>query len=59
MGPDEYHEYDPSRPAEQGLRNNAYTNMMVVWCLDKAVSEIKYLIDWLFKQTFSKNLAFH
>jgi len=35
MGPDEFHEqYHDS--VEGGLRDNAYTNMMVVWAIDKA-----------------------
>ena len=32
MGPDEYHERYPDRE-EPGLDNNAYTNVMAVWCL--------------------------
>ncbi len=35
MGPDEYHEKYPDRE-EGGLRNNAYTNVMAVWCIDRA-----------------------
>ncbi len=35
MGPDEYHEGYPDR-AEPGLDNNAYTNLMAVWCLCRA-----------------------
>jgi alpha,alpha-trehalase len=35
MGPDEYHEKYPGA-IEGGLRNNAYTNVMAVWCLDRA-----------------------
>ncbi len=36
MGPDEYHEGYPD--AEQpGLDNNAYTNVMAVWCLQRAL----------------------
>jgi alpha,alpha-trehalase len=35
MGPDEYHEAYPGR-AEPGLDNNAYTNLMAVWCLCRA-----------------------
>lgn len=35
MGPDEFHEqYHGS--TEGGLRDNAYTNLMVVWAIDKA-----------------------
>jgi alpha,alpha-trehalase len=35
MGPDEYHEAQLHH-AEPGLDNNAYTNLMVVWCLRRA-----------------------
>lgn len=35
MGPDEYHEGYPDREAP-GLDNNAYTNVMAVWCLCRA-----------------------
>ena len=35
MGPDEFHENYPGA-AEQGLRNNAYTNVMVAWIFDTA-----------------------
>jgi trehalose/maltose hydrolase-like predicted phosphorylase len=42
MGPDEYHE---SLPGDQsiGLSDNAYTNIMVVWMLEKALSLKNYL----------------
>src|SRR5262249_6631735 len=36
MGPDEFHEKYPGAP-EGGLRNNAYTNVMVAWLCDIAV----------------------
>ncbi len=35
MGPDEYHDGYPDR-SEPGLDNNAYTNLMAVWCLGRA-----------------------
>jgi trehalose/maltose hydrolase-like predicted phosphorylase len=35
MGPDEFHEKYPGAP-EGGLRNNAYTNIMVAWLCDIA-----------------------
>jgi len=35
MGPDEFHEKYPTA-AEGGLRNNAYTNVMVAWICDTA-----------------------
>ena len=36
MGPDEYHDSYPDSE-EPGLNNNAYTNVMAVWCLARAV----------------------
>ena len=40
MGPDEYHErYTGS--AEGGLRNNAYTNIMAVWCIERALEALE------------------
>ncbi|MEJ7824081.1 MAG: glycosyl hydrolase family 65 protein [Solirubrobacteraceae bacterium] len=35
MGPDEFHERYPGA-AEHGLRNNAYTNIMVAWICEQA-----------------------
>ena len=35
MGPDEFHEKLPDAD-KGGLRDNAYTNLMVVWCLERA-----------------------
>jgi trehalose/maltose hydrolase-like predicted phosphorylase len=35
MGPDEFHERFPAA-AEDGLRNNAYTNIMVAWICEQA-----------------------
>jgi beta-phosphoglucomutase family hydrolase len=35
MGPDEFHEKLPDS-SEGGISDNAYTNLMVVWCIDKA-----------------------
>ena len=34
MGPDEYHDMVPDADTG-GLRNNAYTNVMVVWVLER------------------------
>ncbi|MFC2099251.1 glycoside hydrolase family 65 protein [Candidatus Bipolaricaulota bacterium] len=36
MGPDEFHEAYPDEK-EGGLRNNAYTNVMASWCIEKAL----------------------
>ena len=42
MGPDEYHEKYPDQEAP-GLRNNAYTNVMTVWVLDRALELLDQL----------------
>lgn len=35
MGPDEFHEAYPGKEEEGGLKDNAYTNMMVVWLFEQ------------------------
>ena len=42
MGPDEYHERYPNSAAG-GLRNNAYTNVMVAWLLERALDVLALL----------------
>jgi alpha,alpha-trehalase len=42
MGPDEYHEGYPDSD-EPGLRNNTYTNVMVVWVLQRALEALEDL----------------
>ena len=42
MGPDEYHERYPHSD-EPGLDNNAYTNVMAVWCLCRAFDTLEAL----------------
>ncbi len=42
MGPDEYHETLPGSD-EPGLRNNAYTNVMAVWVLERALAVLDML----------------
>jgi alpha,alpha-trehalase len=42
MGPDEYHDAYPGA-AEPGLRNNAYTNVMAVWVLCRALDLLDFL----------------
>ncbi|HYB86546.1 MAG TPA: glycosyl hydrolase family 65 protein [Streptosporangiaceae bacterium] len=44
MGPDEFHEKYPDAP-EGGLRNNAYTNIMVAWLCDIAGQLLTLLPD--------------
>ena len=42
MGPDEFHEAYPGA-AEGGLRNNAYTNVMAAWCVDRGLEALDLL----------------
>ena len=42
MGPDEYHEKYPDDP-EGGINNNAYTNIMVVWTLQRTLESLEQL----------------
>jgi trehalose/maltose hydrolase-like predicted phosphorylase len=42
MGPDEFHEKYPDSE-EEGLRNNAYTNVMVAWLSEKALEVLDLL----------------
>ena len=42
MGPDEYHDRYPDRD-EPGLDNNAYTNIMAVWCILRAFDTLNAL----------------
>ena len=44
MGPDEFHEKHPGTDAG-GLRNNAYTNVMVAWIMDIAEQVLELLPD--------------
>ncbi|AKD05334.1 glycosyl hydrolase family 65 protein [Pontibacter korlensis] len=55
VGPDEYHTSYPDSEG-QGLRNNAYTNVMVAWVLQKAI-EILDLIEKSRKRELLKELC--
>lgn len=44
MGPDEFHDGYPDA-ATPGLNNNAYTNIMAVWVLCRALETLKLLSD--------------
>jgi trehalose/maltose hydrolase-like predicted phosphorylase len=44
MGPDEFHESYPGA-AKPGLNNNAYTNIMAVWVLHRALEVLELLPD--------------
>lgn len=45
MGPDEFHEKYPGSD-EEGLRNNAYTNVMVAWISGIAQEVLELLPEW-------------
>ncbi|MCD6583399.1 MAG: glycoside hydrolase family 65 protein [Candidatus Omnitrophica bacterium] len=55
MGPDEFHEKYP-HATQPGLRDNAYTNFMIVWTLSKAKEVIK-LLPYSFKNRLIKKLG--
>jgi trehalose/maltose hydrolase-like predicted phosphorylase len=42
VGPDEYHDAYPGN-AEPGIDNNAYTNVMAVWCLCRGLEVLEVL----------------
>jgi HAD superfamily hydrolase (TIGR01509 family) len=44
MGPDEYHDGYPDEPG-QGLRNNAYTNVLAAWVLARVEDTVALLTD--------------
>jgi trehalose/maltose hydrolase-like predicted phosphorylase len=57
MGPDEFHErYPDSR--EPGLDNNAYTNLMAVWCLRRA-AEVLDTLPPAFAREITDRLGIH
>ncbi|HEX6469774.1 MAG TPA: glycosyl hydrolase family 65 protein [Streptosporangiaceae bacterium] len=45
MGPDEYHDGYPDR-AEPGIDDNAYTNIMTVWVLRRALATLAVLPEY-------------
>lgn len=44
MGPDEYHDSYPDSD-QPGLNNNAYTNIMAVWVLERAIELLSFLAE--------------
>jgi len=56
MGPDEYHEACPGAESG-GVRNNAYTNLMVQWALKQA-REVYALLSPLAKKQLEKTIQF-
>ena len=53
MGPDEFHEKLPGSD-DHGIKDNAYTNIMVVWLLEKAMEVIKNLSNRTFNRISEK-----
>lgn len=53
MGPDEFHEYFPGTH-KGGLRDNAYTNVMVVWLLLKAMASMDIIPEGEKKRLLKK-----
>jgi beta-phosphoglucomutase family hydrolase len=53
MGPDEFHEKLPGSEVP-GVKDNAYTNIMVVWLLEKAMEVIDSLSAGAFKRLNEK-----
>jgi trehalose/maltose hydrolase-like predicted phosphorylase len=54
MGPDEFHEKYPGS-SEEGLRNNAYTNVMVAW-LSEIAQEVLNLLPERRRQTLCERI---
>ncbi len=58
MGPDEFHEKYPDAPLDEGgLRDNAYTNVMVAWLLHKIVETYDHRPDSV-KRRMSDRIGF-
>ncbi|MCJ8166240.1 glycoside hydrolase family 65 protein [Pontibacter sp. E15-1] len=53
VGPDEYHTDYPGS-GEEGLRNNAYTNVMAVWVIQRALQLFQMLDDSRLQELFQK-----
>jgi beta-phosphoglucomutase family hydrolase len=53
MGPDEFHEKLPHSNT-YGLKDNAYTNIMVVWLLEKAMEVINHMPSTTLKRVKEK-----
>src|SRR5918995_1132870 len=62
MGPDEFHEKYPGSE-EGGLRNNAYTNVMVAWICEIALEVLELLPERLRYEyapdTLEKNISYY
>ena len=53
MGPDEYHEAYPGTKTG-GLKNNSYTNVMVIWTFNRAFDLLEFLSDSAKKKLVKK-----
>lgn len=53
MGPDEFHEKYPN-VKKGGLKDNAYTNIMVCWLMHKTVETVEYLPDQVVEKLSQK-----
>lgn len=58
MGPDEYHDAYPNAPRGCGVNNNAYTNLMVVWTLCRAL-ELLDILPAERRQVLCEKLGIH
>lgn len=58
MGPDEFHEGYPNS-TESGLKNNAYTNLMVVWLFEELESILSLLNTQEQAELFNKTEITH
>lgn len=56
MGPDEFHEKQPNSD-QPGLKDNAYTNVMVVWLLEKTLLLLDQLPEKV-RENLEKKLRF-
>lgn len=57
MGPDEFHEkYQDAKKG--GLKDNAYTNIMVCWLMHKTVETMEYLPDEV-TEKLTRKIGFH
>ncbi len=53
MGPDEFHEKYPGSK-KGGLKDNAYTNIMVCWLMHKTIETVEYLPERVLKKLEEK-----
>ncbi|MEM9041026.1 MAG: glycosyl hydrolase family 65 protein, partial [Actinomycetota bacterium] len=54
MGPDEYHDGYPDADPPAGLDNNAYTNVMVVWVLERARRALELVPEFRRRELWEK-----